>query len=436
MFRRILIFARTRFLRAEGVRLGMSTGAGAFVWAFQREAEGSPGNKMEEKALGAPGAKLTQIQRTRHGIVGRYENRIRQMSNPQKVFEYFATETDENGNPLMTPHDFVRSITPFGGRDSDLVGHLPPAPHSSPTIKPKLSPNDDMKAVPMIFRKLSPSGDGRLTINEYLLITTFLSLPASSFSIAFRMFDQNGDGFVDAKEFRSVLGMLYRHSPVSNSFRPQPKSWESMIPTPTEIFGEKYEKRLNPTKFAALLQEIREAVWMLQFNMFDENGDGTISAYALASHITSHAGQSQRERFEINKKKLDPTVNVEDSSDIICRMRRKRYVWQDFKSFHNIVDSVSQLEKGIQISAAADRPVTKSEFKRILKSVTGGTISKSTLDLMYYLFDENRDGTLDHKEFVDVMGEITAHGLNKHRDVGIQRLFACYTTCMKRGGPE
>eukprot|EP00954_Amorphochlora_amoebiformis_P018893 1329046-Amorphochlora_amoeboformis.AAC.1 len=53
------------------------------------------------------------------------------------------------------------------------------------------------------------------------------------------------------------------YTDVAHTYTPLPPAWESMIPTPTEIFGEKYEKRLNPTKFAALLQEIREAVSLI-----------------------------------------------------------------------------------------------------------------------------------------------------------------------------
>lgn len=45
-----------------------------------------------------------------------YENRIRQYSTPDKIFRYFATYkiTDEKGDTciMMTPEDFLRSITP------------------------------------------------------------------------------------------------------------------------------------------------------------------------------------------------------------------------------------------------------------------------------------------------------------------------------------
>lgn len=52
-------------------------------------------------------------------LYGNYENRLRLHSDPEKVFEYFASvEVDGDGDGddeerFMTPDDFLRAITPF-----------------------------------------------------------------------------------------------------------------------------------------------------------------------------------------------------------------------------------------------------------------------------------------------------------------------------------
>ena len=48
------------------------------------------------------------------GVVfaGNYENRVRQHSAPEKVFEYFSSVCIDD-EWFMTPHDFVRAITPY-----------------------------------------------------------------------------------------------------------------------------------------------------------------------------------------------------------------------------------------------------------------------------------------------------------------------------------
>ena len=61
--------------------------------------------KRTEKKLGFKDRKIIE-----------YENRIRSYSTPDKIFRYFATYrmVDEKGHQevMMTPQDFLRSITP------------------------------------------------------------------------------------------------------------------------------------------------------------------------------------------------------------------------------------------------------------------------------------------------------------------------------------
>ena len=46
-------------------------------------------------------------------IRGAYENKIRNFSPPEKIFETFASTKDENGNLAMTYIDILRCITPY-----------------------------------------------------------------------------------------------------------------------------------------------------------------------------------------------------------------------------------------------------------------------------------------------------------------------------------
>ena len=44
---------------------------------------------------------------------GAAENKVRFFGNPRDIFETFATEKDDEGNPLMSYADFWRAITPW-----------------------------------------------------------------------------------------------------------------------------------------------------------------------------------------------------------------------------------------------------------------------------------------------------------------------------------
>jgi len=55
-------------------------------------------------------------------IIGDYEDRIRRFSNPERIFEFFASVEKETNEFFMTPSDFIRSITPFSGSSNEQVG--------------------------------------------------------------------------------------------------------------------------------------------------------------------------------------------------------------------------------------------------------------------------------------------------------------------------
>lgn len=54
-------------------------------------------------------------------MFGNYENRIREMSNPEKVFQYFAS-VQRDKEWFMTPQDFARSLTPYNFSEEARVG--------------------------------------------------------------------------------------------------------------------------------------------------------------------------------------------------------------------------------------------------------------------------------------------------------------------------
>ncbi|CBJ30391.1 conserved unknown protein [Ectocarpus siliculosus] len=69
--------------------------------------------------------------------MGSYEDRIRNFSSAERVFEFFASVTNEKGT-FMTPADFARSITPYQHRIGEKVGSENPkyrfqAKHHGPT---------------------------------------------------------------------------------------------------------------------------------------------------------------------------------------------------------------------------------------------------------------------------------------------------------------
>ena len=61
-----------------------------------------------------------------------------------------------------------------------------------------------------IFQKLSSGG--LISFSDYIFLLTVLSTSRRHFEVAFKMFDLNGDGDVDAKEFEVVTNLMKSQS--------------------------------------------------------------------------------------------------------------------------------------------------------------------------------------------------------------------------------
>merc|ERR550532_1881473 len=103
-----------------------------------------------------------------------YENRIRQYSAPDKVFRYFATYklVDEKGNSevLMTPQDFLRSISP-GEKQPENLGpdaFISVALTDVHTIATKLDLDTES-----VFYQLGAGG--LISFSDYIFLLTVLS---------------------------------------------------------------------------------------------------------------------------------------------------------------------------------------------------------------------------------------------------------------------
>ena len=130
----------------------------------------------------------------------KYEKRIRELSPPEKIFEYFASQGDTKTGFLMTPCDMMRSVVPvFPPEGSEIVraGALPGEP--SPRV-----PQQDSA----VFRAFDMDSIEGIGLAEWLLFEALLSIPAEDVEVAFSLMDVDGNGTVSAAEFEALLAAI------------------------------------------------------------------------------------------------------------------------------------------------------------------------------------------------------------------------------------
>ncbi|XP_050393744.1 calcium uptake protein 1, mitochondrial isoform X2 [Patella vulgata] len=356
-----------------------------------------------------------------------YENRIRQYSTPDKIFRYFATlkvKCEGDWEVFMTPQDFVRSLTPGikqpEGLGLDQFRKFDPQKDSIPIWKDSM----EMKVVvggDSIFYRLGEGG--LISFSDYIFLLTVLSTPPRNFQIAFQMFDLNGDGEVDSEEFEKVqqilrsqtsIGMRHRDRTVTGNVN---KGMSSALTS--YFFGKEAKKKLTVEEFLDFQRQLQREILKIEFNRFVTEND-KISEKDFCKALLTYAGLPDSKKNRMLK-----------------RVRRKfkeepeGISFEDYISFWLFLKSIHDVDTALSFYHLAGVSIDMETFKHVAKTVAHVELSDHVIDVVFTLFDENNDGELSNKEFVNVMKRRLLRGLEKPKDTGFVKLLDAMWKCAK-----
>ncbi|KAI3928737.1 hypothetical protein MKW98_024338 [Papaver atlanticum] len=329
----------------------------------------------------------------RRKVFFNYEKRIRMRSPPEKVFEYFASFVTPEGEVLMRPADLMRAIVPvFPPSESNNVreGYL----------RGERAPEGELRCAPSKFFMLfDTDNDGLISFAEYIFFVTLLSIPESSFSIAFKMFDLDYNGEIDRDEFKRVMTWM-RALNRQGAHHRDGKRTGLKVSYPVEngglleyFFGKDGTSCLQHEKFVEFLRNLHNEILLLEFNHYDYKRRGTISAKDFALSMVAAADMSNINQFLARVDKLD---NEPHLSEI-------RITLEEFMAFAEIRKKLAPLSLAIFSYGTVNGLFTKKDFQRAASNVCGVTLSDKVVDIIFHVFDTNADGNLSANEFVKVL---------------------------------
>ncbi|KAI3973923.1 hypothetical protein MKX01_030499 [Papaver californicum] len=329
----------------------------------------------------------------RRKVFFNYEKRIRMRSPPEKVFEYFASFVTPEGEVLMRPADLMRAIVPvFPPSESNNVreGYL----------RGERAPEGELRCAPSNFFMLfDTDNDGLISFAEYIFFITLLSIPESSFSVAFKMFDLDYNGEIDRDEFKKVMTWM-RALNRQGAHHRDGKRTGLKVSYPVEngglleyFFGKDGTSCLQHEKFVEFLRNLHNEILLLEFNHYDYKGRGTISAKDFALSTVAAADMSNINQFLDRVDKLD---NEPHLSEI-------RITLEEFMAFAEIRKKLAPLSLAIFSYGRVNGLFTKKDFQRAASNVCGVTLSDKVVDIIFHVFDTNADGNLSANEFVRVL---------------------------------
>ncbi|CAL5375491.1 unnamed protein product [Camellia sinensis] len=292
----------------------------------------------------------------RRKVFFKYEKRIRTQSPPEKVFEYFASIRTPSGEVLMTPADLMRAVVPvFPPFESNRIreGYL----------KGEWIPSE-LHCAPSIF---------------------------------FMLFDTDNDGLIsfaeeiDKDEFKKVMTLMRTHNRQGARHRDGLRIGLKVSGSVEDgalleyFFGKDGKQCLEHGKFVQFLSDLHDEILRLEFAHYDYKSHGTITAKDFALSMVASADMRQVNKFLDRVEELNDEPNLKDI----------RITFEEFKNLAELRKRLRPLSLAIFSHGKVNGLLTKPDFQR--------AAYHNVVDMIFYVFDTNHDGSLSSDEFLRVL---------------------------------
>lgn len=356
----------------------------------------------------------------RRKIFFNYEKRIRLRSPPEKVFEYFASFRTSRGEVLMKPADLMRAVVPvFPPSESHLVrdGHL----------RGERVPGELRCDPSEFFMLFDMNNDGLISFKEYIFFVTLLSIPESCFSVAFKMFDINNNGEIDKTEFKKVMNLMRSHNRQGALHRDGLRVGLKVSGSVENgglveyFFGKDGKACLQHDKFVQFIRDLHNEMVRLEFAHYDYKLRGTISATDFALSMVASADITH---FNSLLGRVEKLSNEPHLSGL-------RITFEEFKDFAELRRTLQPFSLALFSFGKVNGLLSKKDFQRAASQVCGVSLTDNVIEIIYHVFDTNRDGNLSADEFVRVL-EKREKDIAKPIEAGILGFLSCCWNCRNK----
>eukprot|EP00252_Welwitschia_mirabilis_P002214 TRINITY_DN12116_c0_g1_i1.p1 TRINITY_DN12116_c0_g1~~TRINITY_DN12116_c0_g1_i1.p1 ORF type:complete len:329 (+),score=63.40 TRINITY_DN12116_c0_g1_i1:369-1355(+) len=319
----------------------------------------------------------------------------------------------------MTPADLMRAIVPvFPPSDSTVV--------RGGSLEGEPSPGGLYCSPSKFFLLFDTNEDGYISFSEYIFLVTLLSIPVPDVAAAIRMFDLDNDGKIDRSEFKKVMKLMQgwnrQGAAQRGGLRPGFKTRQSADDGGLieYLFGKDDNGYMYLDEFENFVKELHEEIIRLEFMHYDHQSQGSISArdFALSMIAAAEIGRLNSYLDRVDELGKDPIFN-----DI-------HISFEEFRSFVQLRKKLHPLSLAISSSGEAYGSLSKTNFQQAADRVCGVPITENVAEVIFFIFDTNRDGSLCTEEFLGVLDRREGD-ICWPRESGLVHYANCLWNCAK-----
>lgn len=337
-----------------------------------------------------------------------YEHKIRTLSPTARQFRYFAT-IEYKGAIYMTPRDFIDSLV--GGnlqpahlqidQFAKVEGEYRAADHMLPV-------NPEERALYKELENLL-GRDVLISFSDYMFLLSMMKHSSRRFELAFKMFDRDGNGNLDKKEFGQVQSVTQHAAKASKIL---------MVEATRSLFLERFFKKGNESlsfiEFHSFVVQLRDLVSKFEFERNSTRGQMSITSFVRLVIGNSGVNAAETEQYvERAEAKLSETW----------------LSYSEYAMFQSLLNNLDDVNTAISLFSSADRDLTEGDLLRAA-TVAGVDASPKMIHVLTVLFDVDGDGTLSDKEFVKIMSQSAAKN-RRSTTISFKRTFGGLLKCMK-----
>lgn len=317
----------------------------------------------------------------------------------------------------MIPADLMRAVIPVFPpseshhvRDGNLRGERSPGHLRCPRSE--------------FFMLFDVNGDELISFKEYIFFVTLLSIPESSFSVAFKMFDVDNNGEISKEEFKKVMALMRSHHRQGVEHRDGLRTVLKVNDSVENgglleyFFGKDGKGCLQHDKFVQFLRDLHDEILRLEFAHYDYKARKTISAKDFALSMVASADMSHIGKL---LERVDELGNDPLFKDV-------RITFEDFKSFAELRKKLFPLSLALFSFGKLNGLLTRDDFQRAASHVCGISLSDDVVEIVFHLFDTNWDGNLSSDEFVRVLHK-RERDIVQPVETGIPGFLSCCWNC-------